>query len=101
MIASIKKLVLVAPLFALGCTGKPSKEECEKLLAHVVDLYTPVQPGETLTPQMKKDLESQKQAVREQVGKSFLSQCEDSLPGEQVRCGLKAKTPEELAKCEE
>ena len=92
-------LIAALALAALGCGDKPSDEECEKLLAHVVDIYTPVPSGETLTPQAKKDLALQQAAVEAEIGKTFLEECK-AKSGDRVRCALKARNQAELGKCE-
>jgi len=94
-------LATALAFFVGACGDAPSHEECEKLLDHVLDIYTQMPTGEQLTPQVKKDLAEQKKAVAKAVGKSFLGTCEKTLPRAKVQCGLKARTEAELAKCEE
>jgi len=98
--------IVAACAVALGllsgaCGDAPSHQECEKLLDHVLEIYTQIPAGEQLTPQVKKDLEEQKKAVAKAVGKTFLDTCEKTLPRARVLCGLKARTEADLAKCEE
>jgi hypothetical protein len=96
----LKVAIVAIALGVLGCGDKPSDEDCEKLLSHVVDLYSSVPAGGRLTPQAEKDLESQKKAVQDELSKSFADQCKDK-PAAVVKCQLKARTIEELGKCED
>ena len=97
----LTSLLLGAGILVGACSDAPSKKECEKLLDHVIDIYTPARPGEQLTPQVKKDLEEQQKAVAKVVGKDFVSKCTDTLPKAHVECALKARSEADLGKCEE
>jgi hypothetical protein len=92
---------VIALAFAVtACGDKPSDEDCEKLLTHVVELYTSIPASETLTPQAENDVEAQKKAVEDDLGKSFIDQCK-SKPASVVRCSLKARDLKEIGKCED
>lgn len=83
----------------VACGDAPSKADCEKLLDHVIDLET--QAAGATTPEMKADLDKQKKAVADSMRTEFMETCLDKLPRSQVSCGLKAKTLDDLAGCDQ
>ena len=97
ILTSLLALFLVVPL--AGCGDKPSKDDCSKLLDHMVELAVSEAGTDQLTPEMEADLEEQKKGLHEHLKSRFMKQCTDKTPGSFVKCGLKARTPEELAKC--
>jgi hypothetical protein len=82
-------------LTAAACGNKPSKGECEKLLEHLVELEAAAAGGAATPTDQKADLEQQKKKVRESVGLDF---CLEDMSVDQVECGLKARTLEDLEK---
>jgi hypothetical protein len=97
------RAILAAGLcLAAGCSDAPSKDQCEKLLDHLIELE--MKAGGTdaeLTPEMKDDLAKQKtQVVDFAVGQKFIETCTDKTPKKVVECGLAAKSAEDLAKCD-
>ena len=80
---------------AAGCGKTPSKGECEKLLDHLVELEAAAAGGGAMPADQKGALDQQKKKVRESVGLDF---CRKDLSVDQLECGLKARTLEELDK---
>ena len=100
IIATHALVAVVFLSFALvGCGDKPSQGDCEKLLDHFIEIEVTAAGTDQLTPEMQADLDKQKKGVREQVKKAFMEQCTEKTPGSFVKCGLKARNAEALAKC--
>jgi len=87
-------------LFSAGCGDKPSQGDCQKLLDHLIDVEVSSAGTDELTADMQADLDKQKQGIREHIKSQFMTQCMDKTPGSFVKCGLKARSLEELAKCD-
>ncbi len=92
--------VLALFLATAGCGDKPSQGDCEKLLDHLIDMEISEAGTDELTTEMQDDLAKQKQGILEHIKTQFMSQCTDKTPGSYVKCGLKARSLEELAKCD-
>ena len=93
--------VVLSAVFALSaCGDKPSTSDCEKLLDHLITIEVSAAGTDQLTPEMEADLVKQKKVLREHLKKQFMDQCKKKTPGTYVRCGLKARNLDELAKCE-
>jgi len=92
---------IVFAVFAIashaGCNNAPGVADCEKLLDHVLDLETQAAGAATTD---KTELAKQKKAVTNTIGKEFMDACLEKLPMRQVKCGLSAKTMDELAVCD-
>jgi hypothetical protein len=80
---------------AAGCGNAPSKGDCEKLIEHLVELEAAAAGGGAMPAAHKGELEQQKKKVRESVGLDF---CRKEMSKDQLECGLKARTLEELDK---
>ena len=93
-------LAVLLAVGSIACGDKPSNQECEKLLDHFIDIEVSAAGTDQLSPEMKADLEKQKAALREHLKKAFMDQCMEKTPGGYVKCGLKARSLEELAKCD-
>jgi hypothetical protein len=97
----VLRAFLVTALLAIasGCGNAPSKGECEKLLEHLVELEAAAGGAAAAAdPKAPKgELEQQKKKVRESVGLDF---CLKDLSKDQLECGLKARSLEELKTCE-
>ena len=86
---------LLLALSASACSEKPSKGDCEKLVRHLIDLEA-AETGASAVPADKKtDADAQKKKVYDAVG---LGYCMEKLSVEQVNCGLKAKTLEDISR---
>lgn len=88
-------LLSIALLTGAACGDRPSKGDCEKLLEHLVDLEAAAAGGGAMPPDQKAQLDQQKKKVRDAVGLDF---CLDEMSTDQVECGLKARSLEELGK---
>ena len=93
----MRAAILTALLFLGGaaCGNSPSKGDCEKLRDHLVELEAAAAGGGAMPPEQKPDLEQQKKKVRESVSLDF---CLKDMSIDQVECGLKARTLDELQK---
>ncbi len=92
--------VLSAAFALSACGDKPSTADCEKLLDHLITIEVSAAGTEKLTPEMQADLDKQKKVLREHLKTQFMDQCKQKTPGSYVRCGLKARNLDELAKCD-
>ena len=88
---------LLALLFAVsaGCGNAPSKSECEKLVDHLVELEAAAGGSGAMPAEQKGELDQQKKKVRDSIGLDF---CLKDLSKDQLECGLKARTLDELDK---
>lgn len=86
---------LLLALLTTACGNKPSKSECEKLVRHLVDLESGESGAAAVPADKKTDADAQKKKVYDAVG---LDYCMKDLSVEQVNCGLKAKTLEDISK---
>lgn len=91
-----------------ACKKTPSKDDCEKLLAHLVDLQASA-GGAAKAPaalgaagkDMKAEVDAQKKAIRDYaVDQKFMETCTQSTPKKVVECGLAAKDEKQLADCD-
>lgn len=96
--------VLASALFAAlaltssACSEKPSEEECEKLVRHIIELEAAEAGGGAVPADQKADAEQRKKGVFKAVGTKY---CRDDMPVAQVKCALEARNLAELsAKCE-
>jgi hypothetical protein len=94
-------LLLAGALAA--CGNAPSKDECQKLLDHLIDLEVKSSGGGSdLTPEMKADLDKQRQAVTDYAtGQKFIETCTQKTPKKVIECALDAKSEDDVAKCDE
>jgi hypothetical protein len=97
--SSILAAALLAGLsLTVGCGNKPSEEDCDKLVRHIIDLEAAEAGGGALPADQRGELEQRKKTVLKSVGTKY---CRDDMPMEQVRCALEAKNLAELAsKCD-
>jgi len=86
-----------------ACGDEPSKADCEKLLAHLIELQAKAGGGDAeLSAPAKEALEKQKKQVVEfAAGQKFIETCTEKTPKKVVKCGLGAKSLEDLADCDE
>lgn len=82
-------------LAGAACGNAPSKGECEKLLEHLVELEAAAAGGGAMPADQKAELEQQKKKVQGEVGLDF---CLKEMSVDQVECGLKARSLDELDK---
>ena len=103
MLGPIGRSVLLAAALCTGvagCGDKPSKSDCAKLLDNFIKIRVNAELGDKPSDDAKKELKKQKAAVKEQIQKKFMTQCVDRTPTGVVKCGLRAQSIEDLAKCE-
>lgn len=95
-------------LTASACKKTPSKNQCDQLLAHLIEIEV-VSGGAGKVPDslgaagkdMKGEVEQQKQAIRDYaIGQKFIESCTQGTPKAVVECGLAAKDAKELAACD-
>lgn len=91
----MKRWLVVAVLVAAGTTGAcgkgPSKDACERLLEHLIDLEFKKGGAATASNDaMKADLVKQKAAVVEAKSPEFMSACMDKTHRDRVECALAA-----------
>ncbi len=88
--------------FAVACTNTPTSEQCDALLDHVIDLQSREGGADKdLAPEIKRAVEGQKQKLAAHLRDNFLSGCQEDLTKEFVDCGLRARSTEQYAQCEE
>lgn len=89
------RLLATLALVALSaCSNAPTDAQCEKLVAHVIELE--LEAAKTAA-EAASDLTGKLDA---EVGDSTRTFCETQLSIEQVQCGLAAKTSAELSACD-
>jgi hypothetical protein len=93
-LAAAAALSLLA-LSASACGNKPSKGDCEKLVHHLIELEASESGGAAVPSDKKADADAQKKKVYDAVG---LDYCLKDLSVDQVQCGLKAKSLEDISK---
>lgn len=96
-------LFAFATAFAIGlsaCSDAPSREQCEKLLVHVVDLEIQAAGTDSITPAMKADLDEQRKKLHDYVGTELIKTCMEDISAKRVACALEATTREALAECD-
>jgi hypothetical protein len=92
----VKRWIVVAVLlFVPACSNAPSKEQCEKLLNHSIDLE--LRDSATALP----DRAAQVKSLTDMARDEFMRQCLDEMPQPRVACALKAATKDELLSCDE
>lgn len=88
---------LLAPLALLAlaaCSKAPTAEQCDRLVAHVIELEL---AEATLEGESK---ESLAQKLEAEIGESTRAFCNEEVPRAKVECGLAAKTSAEFATCD-
>ena len=91
----------LALVIADGCSNGPSKNDCKKLLDHLVDLEFKKAGAAASSDAMKAEIAKQKTAVTEAKSKEFLETCKKKMAKSRVECALAANDPEAMAKCDE
>lgn len=101
-LAWLARLAVGTTLATAACQATPSKSDCDKLLAHLIDIEVSSGGGDKLPEAMKAEVAKQKQAIKDYaVGQKFLETCTQKTPKKVVACGLAAKNADELAKCDQ
>jgi hypothetical protein len=97
----MKRFVVLTLVALVGCGKTPTQGDCEQLLEHVVELEMAAGGASATTDEARANLAAQKKKVSGYVGQDFLESCVKDLPMSQLKCGLAAKTLDELARCDE
>jgi hypothetical protein len=96
----MKRVMLAAVLLgAVGCKNGASKDQCQQLLDHLVDLEFK-KAGAAVTDATKAELAKQKADVAK-AKPEFIGMCQDKTAKSRVECALAATTLEAVAKCDE
>jgi hypothetical protein len=103
-------LIAVAALAigGVGCGDAPSKGDCQKLLEHLVDLEVAAGGGKALAagddPADKAraaEIDKQKKQMAAAAGDKFIDACANKTPKSVVECSLRARSLEDVAKCDQ
>lgn len=93
-------MVLVFGLaLAAGCADRPSKGDCEKLLAHMIKLDADEAGAGEVTPEVAADLEQQQKDLAKEARDMFVKQCRDNTATKYVSCALTKKNKAALTEC--
>jgi len=84
-----------------GCSNAPSEQQCQQLLEHLIDLEIAASGGKNVTEEMKADLAKQKKQIADYAATKYTESCVKRTPTSVVECALKARTLDEVAKCDE
>ena len=90
-----------ALLGAAACSDSPSAEQCEQLLAHIVEIEVRSAADDAPRGARADELEAQKAQIKEYLGREFVETCREAYSRERVECALASSSYEELAACDE
>ena len=83
-----------------SCADKPKEKDCQKLLDHVVDLEVlDTSDKESITKEVRQEIEKQKKELRDYMRKDFIKTCREKLAVSFVECGLKARNKSKFTAC--
>ena len=94
----------LALVIAAGCSNGPSKNDCKKLLDHLVDLEFKKAGAAASSDAMKAEIAKQKTAVTEAKATEFIETCTKKMAKARVKCALAATELDgenSVAKCDE
>jgi hypothetical protein len=100
----MKRAVVLALLFAVGCKNGPSEDQCKQLLDHLVELEFKKAGAAATTDAMKQEIAKQKTAVTEAKKTEFIETCTKKMAKARVECALNATELDGdngVAKCDE
>ena len=94
-------MVALAPAATLvfACSDAPSAEQCEELLAHVVEIESEAAAGTASAGGDDDDTERRKSEILEYLGEEYVELCRDTYSRERVECALEASSYEQLISC--
>lgn len=95
-------LSLPIALFAAACNGKASPKDCAEMLDKYLEMTIAADPSlEGLPPAEARAAREMKVAIRkgEPAYRRVQDQCEAEISKKEVRCALKADTPEKWQAC--
>ena len=97
-----RALAVVAMIVAAGCSSGPSKDQCQKLVEHLIDLEVAAGGGKAATTdEAKAEQAKQKKAIAAGAAAKFDEACLHKTPKHVVECALEARTLEDVAKCDQ
>ncbi len=86
----------------LACNGKATKEECAQMLDRYLDMTIAGDPTlADLSPEQARAAREMKKALRknEPSYRRVAEECESSISKSELRCAMKAPTPETWQAC--
>jgi hypothetical protein len=95
---------VLAALFAVGCKGGPSEDQCKTLLDHLVDLEFKKAGAAANSDAMKQEIAKQKTAVTSQKSGEFMDTCSKKMSKSRVECAIAANELDGdngVSKCDE
>jgi hypothetical protein len=101
---AMKRAVVAVILFAAACKSGPSKDDCSKLLDHLVDLEFKKAGAAATSDAMRAEITKAKGQVTSNVADTFMKTCTDKMTKARVTCALAAAELEgegSVAKCDE
>src|ERR1700760_2162568 len=101
---AMKRAVVAVLLFAAACKSGPSKDDCSKLLDHLVDLEFKKAGAAASSDAMRGEIAKSKSQVTSNVADTFMKTCTEKMSKSRVACALAASDLEgegSVAKCDE
>lgn len=93
---------LAAAFLLAGCAGHATREDCQQILEHYIDLSLEADPElQKLPPPQARAVRDMKRAVKlgEDSYQKVQLRCEAEITGKQVRCAKGAHTADEWQAC--
>lgn len=94
----MKRWMLAAVLFAMGCQNGATVDQCSLLLDHLVDLEF---KKAGVAEANKAELAKQKQAVSQAKATEFLETCSSKTSKTRIECAIAAPDLDAVARCDE
>ncbi|HEY4238786.1 MAG TPA: hypothetical protein VGM88_03190 [Kofleriaceae bacterium] len=94
----LRGLVGVLLCSAAACSNAPSKDQCQALLDHLVDIE--VKHGGGGSDAVKADLAKTKEALSGSASDDFMKTCKDKVSKARIECAMAASDMDGLAKCD-
>jgi len=101
--AALALLALTASAgLSAGCGDAPSRNDCQKLLEHLIDLEIASGGGkpEAETEEAKAQRVKFRKQIADGASEKFFEACVHKTPKAVVDCSIAAKTLEDAAKCD-
>jgi hypothetical protein len=96
----VRRFLVLVPLLLIGCGGgdAPSKEDCHKVVDHMIDVMTAPRSQDKETLQA---VDAWKRALKgtDPSRQNLMDLCTKAMKTEHVPCVLEAKDEGALAKC--
>lgn len=99
-----RRLLALAATCALlaSCRGKPSRDECEKMLERYVEMEISREPALAQLHDEARAAAKEMKMATSRAHPAFAQvadQCEREVSGAELRCAMKAETPEQWEAC--